>query len=309
MSCEQASSWQQQQIIKANEQPQQPLSYNTNSDFDSWSTTSASYTLSEPNSFLGPTGIQQQPQSNKAEQSKKYTSQSGTPDEQSRQQKSQKHQPVIRRVSSNSSTSSSSSFTQEDIQEGGAPLPIVMQNICSEHAHNKTGERRTKHSVPTNSSSFSIPAHHSQKQTHVISKISSFETLPSDGGTSGSSGCNIVYESSNSNTSPNKGSDSSDSGKKLLHDNKSGAGVGSSDVDKWFHLEKTNVPEAITKNSHKFLSARDVKPLNNNTKNETSGIESTKRIDLARKNTNESLVSDGSKGITCSNNGGAKKKN
>ena len=46
-----SSLWQP--TSKNNEQlQQQPLSYNTNSDFDSWSTTSASYALSEPNSFL-----------------------------------------------------------------------------------------------------------------------------------------------------------------------------------------------------------------------------------------------------------------
>merc|ERR1712045_892591 len=108
--------WQkQQQTSKHNEQSQQqqPLSFNTNSDFDSWSTTSASYTLSEPNSFLNPSYSQQ---GNKHDQSKPHTnSEEENPASQSRQQKTPRHQPTIRRVSSNSSDSSGGpNFAQEE---------------------------------------------------------------------------------------------------------------------------------------------------------------------------------------------------
>ena len=103
LSKDQISLWQQQQTPqqnnKSNDQ-QQPLSYNTNSDFDSWSTTSASYTLSEPNSFLNNANPQQS-QVSKLNQSKHNSNQPLNLGEELRQQKSLKHQPVIRIESSN----------------------------------------------------------------------------------------------------------------------------------------------------------------------------------------------------------------
>ena len=244
--------WQQNSKNNAPSQ-QQPLSYNTNSDFDSWSTTSASYTLSEPNSFLN---ISHPQQNNRQEPSKVNTiHEEENLTAHSRQEKTPRHQPTIRRVSSNSSDSSGgTNFIQEENQEGGAPLPMIMQNSYSEQAQDRTGERRGKHRT-TNSSSSSTQAHISRNQEHVIPKLSSSETLPSDSAIiSGSkSGCNIVYESSNPNKSANdKCFDNLGDGGKISNDDKSAGG--SNGTNKLFESEKTNVLGATIKNSRQETS-------------------------------------------------------
>merc|ERR1711879_948834 len=102
----------------------------------------------------------------------------------------------------------------------------------------------------TNSSSSSTQAHISRNQEHVIPKLSSSETLPSDSAIiSGSkSGCNIVYESSNPNKSANdKCFDNLGDGGKISNDDKSAAG--SNGINKLFESEKTNVLGATIKNS------------------------------------------------------------
>ena len=312
LSKDQISLWQQQQTpqqnIKSNDQ-QQPLSYNTNSDFDSWSTTSASYTLSEPNSFLNNANPQQS-QVSKLNQSKHNANQPLNLGEELRQQKSLKHQPVIRRVSSNSSDSSNASFGQEQNQEGGAPLPIVMQNTYQEqqHAHELTNERTIKHGVSTNTSSSSTSAHKSKKQVHEISKLSSSETLPCDGGIDGgTSGCNIVYESLNPNNSFNKCSDSSDGGK-ISNDNKSSVVGGK--TGKLLNSEKTNLPEVKIENSRKKSKYcfKQIESPTNHTLNVNSDIGCNKKGEPVKKPAeNEKKSADDIKGNSSSGKGIKKK--
>merc|ERR1712226_494528 len=126
---------------------------------------------------------------------------------------------------------------------------------------------------------------------------SSSETLSSDGGVSGSSGCNIVYESSDPDKGTNKCFDSSDGGKNL-NDNTSSVGGGS---DKLLcDTEKLNVPEAKT-------IERNKQPTKKHITNENSKIGHAKGNESIRKNTNESSVEDVGKSSSIGNNGTKKK--
>ena len=89
-------------------------------------------------------------QKDKIEQPQNGQTKSTNSDE---QQRPLKHQPLIRRVSSNSSTSSSGSGGAA--QDGGAPLPIVMQNIPNERTQPPIGERVAKTSTSGSSTSSS----------------------------------------------------------------------------------------------------------------------------------------------------------